>query len=255
MPAALQNTNHYLNQQLLASIIGDRNLKYTGLYHLHILYLYFRAYWLPSTFAILCIIISTKIAKKSPINSIKQQLKRRNIQLFLLLSLISSLPVGISHRQAFSYIIQSAPFFTLAIMLLCIEPFKMIINHFNTKPSLFNRGYSLSYMTSIICLITILYLANGYNRNEAMIKDINYLSYYCKNETIISTSKSIYSQCITSAYFSRNSILSVTSQLGEHYYLALKNEAIPEHYHLIKLPLLYYKLAEKNEEQSERLIE
>lgn len=243
IPEALNNSRMYIEQQLLNSITGTRRHNYVEFNYLHILYFYFRAYGLVSASVGFCFILAAKINDQHWLNNLKKSLKEKNFLLFLVLSLISSLPVGISHTQAFNYIMQSAPFFTLAMMWLCFEPFKVIAIYCETKKHLFTQLFRASYILFAISLVTVLSLANGFNRHQAMIEDINYLTHYIKGNTIISTSSAIYLQWYTGAYFARNSMISMTEKIGNHYYLALKNGAIPKDYHRIDLPLSYYDLA------------
>ena len=243
VPAALINTEHYLNEQLLPSTTGTRQLKLVGFHHLYIFNLYFRAYWPVSVFVFGCIAVAAKIEGKS-IRSVRlPNLKQKNVLLFFLLSLASSLPVGVSHRQALNYIIQSAPFFTLAMMVLCFEPVKTIINYCGTNPLFLKASFYLNFLFFITSLITVCYLANGYNAHKEIITDIKTIIPYCKNDEIISASGAIYYDWHAAAYFARHSLISLTSENGNQYYLALKNEALHENYHLVNLPLAYYKLA------------
>jgi hypothetical protein len=242
-PEALINTKKYFDQQLLASITGTRQLNYVGLKHLNVLILYLRAYWLVTIFSILCILIAAKIDGRNGRVDLQKTISKKEFLLFFSISLISSLPVGISHKQAFSYIMQSAPFYSLAMMYLCFEPCMSIARHFKTKPLLFRRLFRSSYICFIASLLSVISLANGFNSNKGMIKDIYYLSHYLENGAVISTSPAIYFQWYTGAYFARHSLISITPNVDKKYYLALKSEIIPKNYYVVNLPLSYYKLA------------
>ena len=243
VPEALINTQKYFEQQFLAAVTGTRQLNYVGLKHLNIITIYLRAYWLVTTFAVSCIFIAAKINGENIRSTLKKALSGKGFLLFFSISLISSLPVGISHKQAFNYIMQSAPFFTLAMMHLCFDPFRCIARYCNTKPLLFRPLLRLSYTCFTVAFFSVLFLANGFNRNKNMINDIYYLSHYLENATIISTSPAIYYQWYTGAYFARHSMISITPNVGKHYYLALKDESIPKNHYIVNLPLSYYKLA------------
>ena len=243
VPAALLNTQHYLAEQLLPSTIGSRQLNLVGFDHLYIFNLYFRAYWSVSIVVLGYIAVAAKIKGQRIYFLVLSSLKNNNFLLFFLLSLLSSLPVGVSHRQALNYIMQSAPFFTLAMMYLCFEPVKTIINYFATKPRLLTASLYLNFLFFITTLVTVFCLANGYNAHKEIITDIKTIIPYCKNDEIISASGAIYHDYHAAAYFARHSMISLASENGNQYYLALKGEALPENYHLVSLPLSYYNLA------------
>ena len=246
VPDALINTQHYLNEQLLPSTTGSRQLNLIGFYHLYVFNLYFRAYWLLAVFALACMTIAAKMKDLSIGALLVQHLKNKNFLLFFLLSLVSSLPIAVSHRQALNYIMQSAPFFTLAMMYLCYEPVQIIINYCASKPWLLKASFYLNLFLFITSLVTVFSLANGFNAHQAMITDINKIIDYCKNDAILSTSPVIYEDWHAGAYFARNSMMSLTPEKDNRYYLGLKNETIAENYHLINLPLSYYQLAKQD---------
>ncbi len=194
-------------------------------------------------FALLSLAISTKIDRQGLVKKFKSSMREKRIWLFFTLSLASSLPVGVSHRQALNYIMQSAPFFTLAMMYFCFESVQTIADYCKSKPWLFKTLTSLSCLIFVACIAMLLNLASGFNRHKAMLEDLNYLINYCKNDEIISVSPALYYKWYTGAYLARNSMISVTTQAGKEFYLTLKTEPVPDNYHLIKLPLSYYHLA------------
>lgn len=243
VPAALSNTLHYLQQQLFPSVTGNRQLNLVGLNHVYIVNLYFRAYWLVSVFALGCMTLSAKIEGLGVRTVFLRNFKKNNVLLFILLSLVSSLPVGISHRQALNYIIQSAPFFTLAMMYLCFEPVTKIMNYCGSKPPLFKLIFNLNMILLATSFVTLFSLAHGFNSDQEIIEDINMIIPYCKNDAILSTSPAIYDDWHAGAYLARHSMMSLTPKPGNHYFLALKNEPLPPNYHIINLPLSYYHLA------------
>lgn len=242
-PEALLNTQHYFEQQLLPSITGSRQLDHQGMHHLHILYLYFRAYGVVSIFVLACLFMATKINGVSFQMYIKQALSGKEFLFFFSLSLLSSLPVGVSHKQALNYIMPSAPFYTLAMMGLCFESYQIIFHRLE-KTSSYKRLCTASYILFIASLLTVFYLSKGFNRDKPMIEDIQSFLRYCEPNTTLSTSPTIFDHWYTGAYLARYSMLSVTPTLGNHYYLGLKNEALPKDYHWVNIPLSYYVLAE-----------
>jgi hypothetical protein len=242
-PEALINTKHYFNQQLLPAVMGSRQLDYEGIKHINVVYLYFRAYAWVSIFAFACLFIAAKM-KGIPFGRyIKDALLGKEFLLFFTLSLISSLPSGVSHKQALNYIMPSAPFYALAMMSLCFPSCNFLFSYRIKKGFLYALT-TASYAVFLVSLIALSILSKGFNRHQSMIEDIQYLTHYCKNNSIISASPKIYYHWYTGAYLVRHSMISMTPITGHHYYLTLKNELIPKHYHLVNVPLSFYKLAE-----------
>lgn len=242
VPEALSNTQQYFRQQLLPAVVGDRQLTYVGLKHFYIIYLFLRAYFPVSVFAIICIGLAAKLQRENMLVAIRSRLKNKMFLLFFLLALASSLPVGVSHRQAFNYIMPSSPFFTLAMMSFCYPAIGILLNFFRRKHWLKTMNY-LSILFFIVSLGVVGHLANGFNRHKTMLQDIHYLTKYLKSDEVISTSTQVYYQWYTGAYFSRQAMISLTTNAASRYYLALKGEPIPHNYHLVALPLQYYNLA------------
>lgn len=242
VPAVLQNTQQYFSTQLLASIVGTRTLTYVGLWHLHIFYLFFRSYWLATVVAFVFLLIASIVDGLSFGEQLKSCCKEKKFWLFFTLTLISSLPVGVSHRQALSYIMQSAPFFVLAMMYFCYDSVKIIALYCEKKKFFLKTLNIFSGLVFVGTLIAVLNLAGGFNRDKAMLADLQYLMHYCQNDEIISASPNVYYAWYTGAYLARYSMMSVTPKLGNKYYLALKTDTLPSDYHLVQAPLAYYNL-------------
>lgn len=242
VPAALQNTQQYFSTQLLASIVGSRSLTYVDLWHLHILYLFFRSYCLATVVAFVFLLIASIVDGSRFGERLKSCCKEKKFWLFFTLALISSLPVGVSHRQALSYIMQSAPFFALAMMYFCYDSVKIIVLYCEKKTNFLRTLSIFSGLLFVGTLIAVLNLAGGFNRDKAMLADLHYLMQHCKNDEVLSASPNVYYAWYTGAYLARYSMMSVTPNLGNKYYLALKTEAIPSDYHLVQAPLAYYNL-------------
>lgn len=245
IPAAWTNTQHYLQQQLWAVMGGERELYYTGLKHGYILILYLRSYWFLMIFSIGLIAIAARIQGQSFQDGLRQSCKNTVFLLFLLLSFSAVLPIGLSHKQAFNYLLQSAPLFTLAAMYFCYPSVTRIAAYCKSRLKFNKYLVRGSFGVLVVSVFMVAYLANGYNRDRAMLQDIDFLSQYCKKERAISLSQSLMFQWYTGAYFIRQSVISMVPTVGCHYYLNLKNEATPEGYHFLRLPLNYYQLSER----------
>lgn len=253
IPEALENTQNYFKEQVLASVTGERDLAYAGWKHFDIIFRYARNYIGISAFVGLIIAVACHLKGSSFRETLIKGLKNRSFLFFLLLSLISALPVGISHRQASRYLMQSAPFFNLAAMILCFESAQVIVIFYAKKLEDFKKSFYTTLTAFTLCLLVFIALLNGYNlpllarlqaKDHDVLHDINYLSHYLKDGTILSLNVN-YWYYKEEAYFARRSMISLTPRLGQHYCLSLKTDPLPEQYRLIKLPLQYYNLSEK----------
>ncbi len=255
-PQALFNTKKYLDQQVLASIVGERDLLYTHFKHLSIVICYLRYYIGVSVFAVFIMAVACRINGSDFRKIFMAGIKDQTFLLFFVLSLISSLPVGISHRQATRYIMQSAPFFTLAMMKLSFESFQVILTYCVTKVSFFKKITYMSYVFFGICMVIVMSLAAGYNRDQTLIQDVDYLVRHVKTNSIISTYPSAstsYSDygvfvdklAMVQAHLARKSMILLSPEIGHHYFLSLKGDPIPAQYQLIPFPLSSFNLSEK----------
>lgn len=244
-PDSLNNMKQYFNQQLLPATLGQRDLSYTGIKHLYILLLYFKAYILVSAFAFLCIYTAAKIANQNPLRLFKAMINHKNVKLFLILSLVAALPVGISHRQRSNYIIQSAPFFTLAMMYLCHEALNTIVNYCKNHSRLYQSILSGTTILFILSLFIVAIYPFKHQEN-ALMADIKYLINYLPQNEVINASPQIYNNWIAAIYLNRYSMVSIDNpdKKSLHtYYISFKNESIPSNYQLLNIPLSKYNLA------------
>lgn len=248
VPDAWINIKNYLQQQLLPSISGKRNLRYEGLGHFHIFILIIRAYWLVSI-AVLTMIGVAFLFEKRPLKEWLVNQFKSPFVFFFLLSLMASLPVGISHRQAFNYIMPSAPFYTLAMLSLAYPALQTVISHLQSRLVIGKYVFG-SAMTFFLVSLFMLFFHTGFNRDETMFQDIQLLSHVLPAHETISLQPSLYNQWYTTAYFARYSLISTSLELGKTFYLGLKIEPLPPHYQIIPLPLKYYTLAKINPDLS-----
>ena len=256
-PEALHNTQQYLHQQVIASITGERSLETAGIKHAYILFLYVKSYALVSLFAIACIIMSAKIDQQPVLNAIKERLRDKHVVFFLLVALASSLPIAISCRQGMRYLMPSAPFFTLAIMWFCFQPFEKIVLYYAKNPLWFKHANKMMHLF-FVCLIAILCFKNimpyYHSTKPHVIKDVQTIAHYCAenefcaNHAIMSFNDNAL-LWISSFYLERYSTVmtSITMEPDFPYFLGLKNAPVPEGYHLVDLPLTVFNLAIQND--------
>ena len=245
VPAAWQNTQQYILTQVMPSVAGDRSAIYTGMKHLNVIYLYFRSVGAVSALALSCIVIAARLEQNSIRQDIKKAVSNPKFLLFFYISLLASLPVGLSHRQALNYIAQCAPFITLAFTCLCHQPCLVIMNHCGKSAGRMRILQGLSLVIFVLVVSLAIPSCSRFNRDEALLKDIHVLLPKLKQVSILSTSKAVYERWITVAYFSRFSMIGLEQTENQTYYLALKDEPIPTRYRPVKLDLNYYRLAER----------
>lgn len=254
-PEALHNTRQFLHQQVIASVMGTRSHEISGIKHAYILFLYFKSFVLVSLFAVSCIIISAKIDQQPVLNAIKQRAKEKNVILFLLIALASSLPIAISCRQGIRYLMPSAPFFTLAMMWFCFPSFEKIVLYFAKRPQGFKYKHMMHlFCISLIAFISINNLVSYYHSDQLRtIRDVQTIASYCaKNEfcanhAIISINDSgiIWAASFYLARFS-TVMTSVTHEPDFPYFLGFKNSLVPAGYHPVDIPLSIFNLAIKD---------
>ena len=235
-PEALVNIRNYLHQQLFPSIKGGRNPEYTGLEHLHILILYLRAIALP---AALSLGVMWWAQRLKPL-----AWKKKDIQLgllFLGISLIASLPVGLSPRQAFNYIMPSAPFISLSFLYLSYPAWETLIHYYEVKLG------KTSFFLSVLFLLLSVYMAvtsvGKYQRDHALLHDIATLSSVTNIDKAIALSPALSTNWQTQAYLARYTRFEIKKESAE-YYLSLNSENSLENYNLLPIPLLQLALAQ-----------
>lgn len=241
-PAAWQNTQQYIQSQLMPSVLGDRLPVYTKLKHLHVIYLYCRAIGGVMAFSVICIAVAARLQQRSIGQDIKKALSQPQFLFFFYLSLLASLPVGMSHRQALNYIAQCAPFLTLAGVYLCHKPCLIMMSHCAKSAFLLRILQGFSLVSFVMVVMLVIPSASRYNRDESLLKDIHVLIPQLQLVSLVSVSKAVQEQWISVAYFSRFSMISLEQSERQTYYLALKSEPLPSEYHRVNLDLNYYTL-------------
>jgi 4-amino-4-deoxy-L-arabinose transferase-like glycosyltransferase len=253
VPEALFNTQQFLKQQVLSSMIGLRSHETAGIKHLYLLYLYFKGYAIVSFFVIACIAIAAKIDKQPILSAIRQSFKNKDFLFFLVITLASSLPIALGGRQSFRYIMPSAPFFALAMMSICWQPFEKIIHYYAKIPKLFKGQYEATHLLFALIITTIgIHNLLPYYRSDIpnVIKDIRTITSYCAKDDFCSSHGILSIDnyeifWMASGYLARYStvMMSITPELDFPYFLGFQNAPIPAGYQLVNLPLSVFKLA------------
>ena len=223
VPDAWINTTHYLHEQLAASLSGDRGTRFTGFAHMHIFVLYMRAYWLVAGITLL-----VNLATKQPLPA----MMTRYGLLLLAVSLIASLPVGISPRQAFNYIMPSAPFATLAAMIWSYPATLRLMQRLSSSRFLQTKALWLCCSMFIISLIGVS-VQRMYAKPNLMLRNILQLRHDLPQHSVVSVDSELFYAWYTGAYFARFSSISITPEPGQRHYLGFKNHPLPAAYRAI----------------------
>lgn len=245
-PQALNNTKHFLYEQVFAVLSGKRTEGGHSLGHFFIIGVYFRYYIGVCILSGIIIAIAAKIENTKFRNNLFSKLKNKNFILFVSLSIISSWPIAISGKQYAYYAMQSAPFFALAMIHLCFDSYQIILNYCKNR---INFTKTAVYSSSLLCMISLFIIINsagGYNKDKNIIQDIYYLqNHVLPKNSILSVSRAIGTFLTPAdAYFERYAMISLTPNLQE-YYLTMKGQPLPEGYKKLSLPLTVFVLAHR----------
>ena len=241
-PRIIDSLKQYLLVQLMPSISGQRSADSGLIHHFLIFKLYLRGCWIGCIIACVVFFIASHLEKKKVIILWKSALQKTEVHLFLLISLISSLPVGLSPRLNFNYIMQSGPWMTLCLSCLCLEPILSIARYAQGHLKLLNRiTMSFALVALVYCLLSV----GGYRRDSAMMEDINVLNNHLPQNEIIATTPEVFFHYYEVAYFARYTTLSLTAEHDGAYFLTLKGKPLPSNYQQINLPLKYFVLSQK----------
>jgi hypothetical protein len=174
----------------------------------------------------------------------------RKGMVFVLLGLAGVLPVMISMKQSGFYILPAYPFFAMGFGIV-VYPF---IESLFARVDFRSKGYSifkwLSFgLFSAGFLLSIFY-AGTYSRNEAEIKDSNFILSEIPEGAIININQELYENLGLHAYFYRFKKVSLDADLNSHRdYLLIKDEVMPDipnaQYAMVSLKTYNYHLFKK----------
>lgn len=247
-PEALENIRGYFHVQLMAAITGNRDLSFTGLRHFYIVYIFIKDYYIVSLIVLAMIALD---ANKQGIpfkDNFKSALSNPWFRFFFCLSLSASLPVGISHRQMFHYISVSSPMYLLAMLYLAYPSFNRLFcyykKHLNAKKGVYR-------VSTLLCLLSFGFLlvnAGGYNKNQALIEDVQRVSHMLGDDAVIIGSQRLMYEFDVVANFARYSKLSFLPKGAidmYHYYAYFNDEPLPKGFKPLSLGLSSFKLAKR----------
>lgn len=245
VPAAQHNIEEYFHTQLFASITGTRNMAYIGWDHLNILLLMLRNVWPATVIAGLLCYLGYRLSGR--LSRSASDLERKKGWLYFVIALAASLPVIVSHRQAFHYVAQMSPFY--ALFLATITYPRVVKLYEALKAKFSKRMKSVISASGVIFLFVsfgvAVFLAGTPREHGPMLEDVHKLVSFLPQKSIVSASSAVYGSMDTSSYFARYSLISLKNKGHERYYLTLKSQHAPKGYHWYPAHLQYFKLWEK----------
>ncbi len=248
VPQALVNVKGYLDVQLMAAISGDRDLSFTGLKHLYIFYIYIKDYFYIALAAWIILSMDALVKRIGLWENFKLAASCRYCRFYFVLSLLASLPVGISHRQMFHYISVSSPVFLLAMVHLTYPSFLRLMIYINRHWRSDKLSLGVMSVLLIGSLGLVLHGFGAYNKNQALIEDVLVVNQYLKGDALVIGSEKVMYDFDLPPHFARvgtvHFLLKKDLAKG-NYYIYYAEEALPKGYKTLPLGLTAFKLAKK----------
>lgn len=161
---------HYLDQQLISSLMGKRERVDTGEGRMHIILSLFIQLG-PAAAILLLSLIAARIARVQP-----QQKATGMAMFFLLTGISASLPMVVSVKQLSFYLVPSLPFYAIAFALYT-APYMEGLTQRYTLPRLARRTQPfIAFLAIAGCAIYLWPKAETIGRDENIIHDIRLLS-------------------------------------------------------------------------------
>ncbi len=180
--------------------------------------------------------------------------KKRNIKLhfdkkFLFLFSIAfsaSFPLIITKEQRGFYLVNSFPYYAMALGWLFIPIWKNIIETLSNKTFIKDYGLKIGTTFFIIVLLYSFSQIGHYNRDKGILQDIKKFDPVLAKEKIISTDTSLWNRWNLHSYFMRFMHISLDRNL-QHKYLLLEKGAVPKYksYHKLNIKTSVFDLYKK----------
>lgn len=234
---------HYFNQQVIASLVGQRGGSYSGFAHL-LGFVLITINLLPLSIvtAGLAVVIAKK--NKQPLAKVIINIFQHKQVLFWgLIALAASLPVLLSQRQMAHYFLQSFPFWILMFLEILTPIVVSWVATINIKQRQYRRWLGASLL---LLLTSISYVAYVYGRPSAVLVDVNAISKIVPKKSMISIPKWLWQRWDLHVYFYRYYQISLTTELNQTYYLQQQTNVVqPVGYQPMHLPLKNFLLFKK----------
>ena len=237
-PPALNNTIHYFEQQVFATLSGSKSGQHSvGLFG------HFKVLWflcvnsIPAAiFTIYWCGVYSKQNKQPMLETIKSAFQNEWCLFFLFVALSSSLPVCFSPRQSNHYLAQSYPFWALFFIQACMPACANVINN---KQNLAlapakKQKFFLNGMVGLFLLLGMLnihFAGRASYRNSPLLNDAEHLKKILPSHVNISVSNPHDFMVHHVFLFYRYHYICLTTQPNEAYYMQSKHEKTwPEGY-------------------------
>jgi hypothetical protein len=229
-PAALHNISEYFMTQVVPSTIGSRFTSgghYVGLARFHIMiYPFFEC-------AVAIVMFLAVYFINPPLDDgYDSKTVNRYSLYFLLIALTASLPVVAAHRQVASYILQSMPFYSLAIAVWLTPRVDAICNKIASSSKYLNN---ILITSASLCLLVsfavFIFLFGSFRRGHQIWVDIYHIHRYVGADVKVTVSKEMgYG---LSDVLMREYNIDFTRESSSPWYVALCSEPKKSPYELV----------------------
>ena len=168
----------------------------------------------------------------------------KEILIFLMTALASSVPIAISMKQREFYLVPSIPYFAIAIALYISVIFQKI-NITEKNAQWIKR---IAVLGIIITVIASFISFGKFSRKKDIISDIYSISEVVPAGSVISIKNSFSGDYLFHSYLTRINYMGISRVLGNEFFISSKTENyIPKNYHEIEsLELNSIRLFQKN---------
>ncbi len=203
---AFKSIAAYLNQQVIGSVqgkdrVGLRLPFISGFFQQIIPYLIIAA---------VAVFLQLKSGSQLKIKS--------SVVFFVLLGLSAFLPLLVSPKLSFYYLVPSFPYFAIATALF-VEPIFVEKTSASTQTFLSKVALSISALVIASVLYLSFSLYGSASRDAEMIKEVKALKAWCPANTVVSVSENLQEDWTLFAYMQRIAKLSVKKGEADQMYL------------------------------------
>lgn len=237
-PAAWLNIKHYVQQQVLPSTIGARfEQKYTGFGRLRIMGYPFSE----NAIAIVLMLVFLFVGwLRHP--SIDRVQQNRYAWFYVLIALCASAPVILAQRQGSSYVMQSMPFYLLALAQFITPGFMRLIEKLDAaRPLVRTVLNSIGLLLVVFCVLWLSMSIGKVKRDQSIITAVNAMGHFTGKAVSIQTSPEDFIRLVKAQeygyamYFERLYRIELTTT-KQAYYLSSNNPST-SHARFERVPL------------------
>lgn len=220
-PELISTLKLYFNNQLLPSILGNREITTNSRFHI----IFSLMTELGISIGILIIVWIFNWRRKIQF----ELFRNKAALLFFLLAIFSSIPLVISLKQRIYYLVPSIPFYILFISIAILPYIRLRIEHLSTRTLVLIRGVLILLVASMVFLFYTRY--GTFSRDEDKLTDVYTLVRLIPEGAIISGTKKECMDWGLIAYLSRVANVSLDCDSMHKYFLVDKRDELPNDFH------------------------